>query len=377
MAVTQQLSNDPTTVLQFSTVAFVDMMKRTSFGSIASTSAVYEAKELNGSRRGDRITIPLVNILTGVGVGEGGTMVGREEALNHEAFSMSTGVFRNAVLNPNSETIEQERTYVDFDPVSQELLTEYHGSRLDASVFNVAAGCTATTITVDGTAYTGSNRLFVQGFNTPTAPTSNRILRAGGAANDQSLTSVDTMTLDLVDDALVTIMGTYPTMKPLENGMFRMYMSYQQRIDLERDATGQIQMYQLELAKMQGGKESIYTDADSYYAESRPWGRYKNVEFYCSTRIANGQNSSTAAQITTVNRAVIFGKNALVYGSPFGTMSGRGNKNGVGTPPLRMFVQLSDYEYYKGREGRMLYGLAKTVQDSQDLGTFVISTYAA
>ena len=312
-----------------------------------------------------------------VTIGGGGSQTGNEEALNKESFSMTTGVFRHAVLNPNTDTIEQQRTYINFDSTSEELLRGFHGSRLDASLFNAAAGITATSIAVDGTSYTGSKRLFVQGLNTPTAPTTNRIIRASAAATDQALTSSDTFSLDLIDDALVSIQGVYPTMQPLPNGRYACYMSYAQKRDLLRDSSGQIQMYQIELAKIQGGMDSALSSKDDYYAESTPWGHYGPVDFYCSNRIADGQNSSSAAAITTVKRAVLFGKNALVYGSPFGTLSGRGNSNGKASAPLKLYVQMQDYDYYKGREGRMMYGLKKPVQNSEDLGVYVISTYAA
>lgn len=370
MGVTSQLTGDSNTIKKFSATEFIDMYKKNSFGHIESLGAVHNAPELTGTNAGDQITIPLINRLTGTGIGEGGTLVGNEEGLDKEAFQMTTGIFRHAVLNPNKQTIEQNRTTVDFDRVSTELLKDFHNSRLDTSMFSQLAGSTANTITVDGTAYTSGKRLFVQGLNTPVAPTTNRIARAGGAATDQALTSTDTMNLDLIDDALVSIQGTYPTMKPLRNGMFACYLSYQQAVDLQRDSSGQIQMYQLEQSKMQGGKDSVFTNKDAYYAEDKAWGYYKNVEFYSSNRIADGQNSSTAAAITTVKRAVIIGQRALVYGSPYGTLS-------KGNVPLRMFTQLQDYEYYKGGEGRMNYGLKNVVQDSENLGTYVISTYSA
>lgn len=372
MATTVQTSNAADTVEQFSTDAYVDQYKATAFGTLARIGAITEAPELTGSRKGDQLTISLVNILTGLGIGEGGTMTGNEEALDKETFTMTTGIMRHAVLNPNGTgTIEAQRTNLDFEGVSKELLTGFHGSRQDAAVFNVGAGCTATTITVDGAAYTtAAKRLFVQGFNTPTAPTSSRILRAAAAATDQALTSSDTMALDLVDDALVDMQDVYPNLKPLPNGRYAMFMSYGQRLAMERDSAGQIQYYQIQLARTQGGMTSGLTEKDGLPAESMPWGYYKNVDFYCSNRIASGQNSSTAAAITTVKRAVIFGRNSMVYGSPNGTLKG-------GNVPLRLYVQMQDYDYYKGREGRMLYGLKKPVQNSQDLGTFVISTYSA
>ena len=374
MSSTQMLTTNANTVEQFSKKVFVEMFKPTSFTAMVMSDAIYQAPELTSSGKGDRITIPLVNILRGIGTS--GTLIGKEEALDIESFQMTTGLFRHAVLNPNSDTIEQHRTNIDFARVSEKLIPEFHASRLDASAFNAAAGITSTTITVDGVSYSGSNRLFVQGLNTPTAPTTNRITRAGGASTDQALTSSNTMTLDLVDDVLVSVQNTYPAIKPLKNGRYALFMSHEQARDLQRDSSGQIQFYNLALAEIQGGKETIF-NRKTANGPDVPWGYYKNVDFYISTRVANGENSSSKAEITTVSRAVLMGENALVYGSTFGTINGTGNAGGVGTVPLRITSQLQDYGYYKGIEGRMLYGLAKPVQDGEDLGVHVISTYAA
>ena len=101
-------------------------------------------------------------------------------------------------------------------------------------------------------------------------------------------------------------------------------------------------------------------------------GQYGRVNIYSAPRVAYGLNSSTSAVITTVQRAVLVGKDALSFGSPFG---GRPTDSDV---PLKYFSQLKDYEYYKGLEGRMIYGLKKTVaSNSEDIGVIVISTYGA
>jgi len=101
-------------------------------------------------------------------------------------------------------------------------------------------------------------------------------------------------------------------------------------------------------------------------------GQYANVNIYKAKRVAYGVRSDTSAVITTVRRAVLVGKDAITFASPLG---GRPSDNNV---PLKYFSQLKDYEYFKGLEGRMIYGLKKTVaSNSDDIGVFVISTYAA
>jgi hypothetical protein len=101
-------------------------------------------------------------------------------------------------------------------------------------------------------------------------------------------------------------------------------------------------------------------------------GTYANVNIYEAGRVAYGVRSDTSAVITSVRRAVLVGKNAVTFGSPFG---GRLTDENV---PLRMSDQLKDYGYYKGIEGRLIYGLKKTVpSNGSDVGVYVLSTYAA
>lgn len=349
---------------------FVDIYRASWVGHMFQRGTIVEAAELTGKKAGDETTFSFAGILTGTGIGEGGTLDGNEESLDLQSFTMKTGVFRHAVLNPNDEdTIEGQRSNVNFAKTAEKLLPEFHRARMDASAFNQLAGITATTITVDSTAYTGDARTFVQGLNSVTAPTSQRIVRAGGAASDQALTSSDTMSLDYVDDALVLTEG-YPTMVGFgsDNDEYDLYLSLKQIRDLKRENSGNIQWYQNQLALINGGKDAELLSVG--YNSKKPVARYANVNIYSANRVALGQNGSTDAAISTVRRGVLVGKNALAYGCPFGTLSGDG------AVPLRMKTQMKDYDYYKGIEARALYGLKKIVFDSQDYGSIVISTYA-
>ena len=108
------------------------------------------------------------------------------------------------------------------------------------------------------------------------------------------------------------------------------------------------------------------------FDEMTALGSYAGVNIFQAARVAYGQRSDTSAVITTVRRAVIVGQDALSFASPFG---GRPSDKDV---PLKYFSQLKDYEYFKGLEGRMIYGLKKMVaSNSEDIGVMVISTYAA
>jgi len=206
MSSTGMLTGNALTRKLWATEDWVNPGQRVAFGHMLTRGAIFYASEFEGQKgRGDQITYDYTNKLTGIPIGEGGTLDGNEEALDLGSFSMAMNVTRIGVLNPNDDTIEQQRTLVDFPSRTRKLIPQRHFELLDASVFNQLAGFNPTSYTQNGTTWSGTNKLFVQGHNTPVAPSTNRILRAGGGANDQALTSANTMTLDLIDYALEKI----------------------------------------------------------------------------------------------------------------------------------------------------------------------------
>jgi len=115
MASTTMTSANALTVHLWQTQDWINMGQRVAYGHMFSRGSVFFVEDFLGARaRGDTITYDYTNKLTGIPVGEGGTLDGNEEALNLGYFSMSMNVVRIGVLNPNDDTIEQQRTLVDF-----------------------------------------------------------------------------------------------------------------------------------------------------------------------------------------------------------------------------------------------------------------------
>lgn len=371
MSSTTMASANALTRKLWATEDWVNMGQRTAFGHLFARGSVFYVEDFLGAKaRGDTITYDYTNKLTGIPIGEGGTLDGNEEALNLGNFSMSMNVVRIGVLNPNDDTIEQQRTLVSFPDRTRKVIPARHAELLDTSVFYQLAGANPTSFTINGTTWSGTNKLFVQGLNTPVAPTTTRIIRAGAVANDQSLTSSNTMTLDLIDYALEKIDNSDQPIERLDDGTFDLFVSPEQLVDLKQDTTGKIQWFNIELAKITGGKKNELEDG--MFKNMPALGQYAGVNIYSAPRIAYGLRSDTSAVITTVRRAVLVGKDALTFASPFG---GRPSDKSV---PLKYFSQLKDYEYFKGLEGRMIYGAKKTTpSNGEDIGVMVISTYAA
>lgn len=371
MAVTGMLSANALTRKLWATEDWVNIGQKTAFGHLFKRGAIFYAEDLIGGKaRGDTITYDYTNKLTGIPIGEGGTLDGNEEALNLGSFSMAMNITRIGVLNPNDDTIEQQRTLVDFPQRTRQVIPNRHAELFDTAVFYQLGGANPTTLTINGTTWSGTNKLFVQGHNTPVAPSPLRVIRAGGVANDQSLTSANTFTLDLVDYAMEKMRNSDQPIEAFDDGSYDLYVSPEQMVDLKQDTTGRIQWFNIQLAKITGGKDNELEE--NIYDTMPAAGRYAGVNIYEAPRVAYGVRSDTSAVITTVRRAVLVGKDALTFASPFG---GRPGDKDV---PLKYFDQLKDYGYFKGLEGRLIYGLKKTVaSNSEDIGVIVIATYAA
>lgn len=376
MATTVMTSANDSTVKKWEKTTWVEAYQQSYVGLLAETDSIFDAsssfKSDNG--RGDNITFDYIGKLTGNPLGEGSTAFGNEEALDINSHNMSINLTRIPVSNPNSGSIEQQRTNIDFDTVTANILAGRALELMDTSIFTQLAGFNPTSFTFNGTTYsTTAQKLQVQGHNAPVDPTSNRILRAGSAATDQALSSSDTFSMDLIDFAIEKIEAGDQPIEPCADGYYKLMLHPYQITDLKQDTSGAIQWYQTARSYLEGGNEEKAKIAFKYNYGPIEIGQYENVKIYRAPRVPLGVNSSTGAVINTVRRAVLVGKHALSYASPFGGIA-KSDTN----VPFKMYVQLSDYNYVKGMDLRSLYGIKKmSPSNKQDVGSFVISTYGA
>lgn len=373
MSSTSMLTGNALTVNLWSKEDWYQINQEAMLGHLMDSGAVYKVPEFNGKQKGDTVTFSYRGKGTGKALGEGQTLVGNEDSLDLESQSMVLGVQRYAVKNPNDEdTIESQRTHIEFEKSSREQIRNRYIEWLDAGCFYHLAGASPTTLTIDGTSYASEAELTrnIYGFNVPSAPTSDRVIRPNGVTTDQGLGSADTMTLRLVDYMLEKAGNSTQMIPYLAGKMYNLYVSHEQLVDLQHDTSSPVQWYTNALAAVQGGNEKALSDRFMNNMVSA--GRYRNVNIYAHPRVAYGENGSSGAVITTVRRAVMVGKDALCFGSPFG---GRVTDTEV---PIKYKTELQDYDYYKGIEGRLIWSLKKNVPNNkQDYGVLVCSTYAA
>jgi hypothetical protein len=155
MAQTQMLTGNSLTVKLWEKQAWVQAMARTCLGHVFNRGGVYFPEKLMGKNTvpGDNITFPYIGKLTNIPIGEGGTADGNEEALSLQNFTMAINVSRIPVLNPNTDTIEQQRTVVEFETNTRKVLAKRAAELLDTSMFYQLAGAAPTSLTINGTTY--------------------------------------------------------------------------------------------------------------------------------------------------------------------------------------------------------------------------------
>lgn len=371
MAATSILTGDSYTAKLYATKGWIQAMQQSVCGMLFNKGGVYFPPELMGAdNRGDQLTFNYFGKLNNAPIGEGETADGNEEAVQIKTHSMVMNETRIPVLIPNYG-IEKQRLKQNLETIVTGQIANRAVELMDTSVFTQLAGVNQTSFTLNGTTYsTTAKKLHVQGHNTPVAPTTNRIVRAAGAATDQALTSSDTFTLALIDYALEKNAVSDQPIEPMNDGYFYLFLSPYDVTNLKHDAGSAIQWLNLQTAMISGGKAS---QVEGEYVNNIPYlGVYNNVKIFQAGRVAYGQNSSTSAVITTVRRNVLVGKNALSFASPYG---GRVSDTDV---PFRFQEQLKDYGKYKGILAEMVYGLKKmSPTDKEDIGSFVIGTYAA
>jgi len=371
MASTTMASSNLLTRKLWATEDWMNPGMRTFYGHLFSRGAVYVARDFIGKdARGDELTLDYLNKLTGIPVGEGGTMEGNEEAHNYGYFKMAMNTTRIAQAMPNKGTIEQQRTLVDFPDSARKAIAKRHMELLDTSLFYQLAGADPTSFTLNGTTWSGANKAFVQGHNAVVAPSTSRIVRAAGRATDQALTVSDTMNFGLIDFALEKNASSDQPIESMADGTYDLIISQEQLVDLKQDTSTPVQWFNTTLAMIQGGNNDMLEG--NQFMTATPVGTYSGVNIYVAPRVAYGVRSDTSAVITTVRRAVLVGKDAVAFASP------NGSTPSDSSAPLEYYSKTFDYDYKIGVEGRMIYGLKKIkASNAEDNGVIVISTYAA
>lgn len=371
MADTRVGVNDAKANKLYSKILMKESMKKSYFFSrdFVGEGKILSFKEELAKNAGDRVTYQIAMTPTGHGRKSGETLEGNEEGRTMYTDTLQIDSLRHAERIPNALSIDQKRVGFDLREDAMALLSDWGAITIDAWVMNQLGGNNATSISFDGRdPYTGGDLVKATGMNTATAPSSNRQKIAGGQANDQSLTSSDTMTLNLVDacleEAELATDGAGRIRPVMINGeeYYVMFISHEQAVDLKRDNSSEIQwLRDLQRPLVENGGKS----ADIF---SNALGTYDKVIFHKSSRLPAGVNSSTQATVANTKRAIFCGQNAgcIAFGN-----------GGMGEAAFSWAEKAIDYDEDIGVAVRIVGGASKTVFNGQDAGVVVASTYAA
>lgn len=301
---------------------------------------------------GDKITYGLNTQISGDGVTENETLEGNEEALTTYDDSLFINELAHAVRVKNKQTIDNQRILYNLRTIGKNRLRDWYAKRMSVIFFNQMCG------------YTTENRSKYQGFNSILAPSTNRIFRPNAVANDQSLTSNEKFTLELLDYAKEKARLANPQIRPIMvNGRAKyvVYLHDTQITDL-RTNTSTGQWLDITKAFAMGGSKA---SEDKIFRGAL--GEYNDVVIRQAYDVTQGVHSGTGAAVANTRRAIFLGAHACVCA--FGRDGGPTDYNWV--------EKTFDYDRHLGISVQNIWGWKKTRFNSEDYGVIVIPTYAA
>lgn len=348
MATTLFGTNNALAVKLFSKRLFREALKATyAYNFIGETAdALCQFLTDTSKGPGDKITYGLRLQLAADGVQGDGTLEGNEEALVTYSDSLVIDQLRNAVRSGGK--MSEQRIPWSVREEALMGLKDWWAGRIDSWFFNQLTG---TTPSGNDVRYTG-----LQATITPTTAQWLNVGQATGSAGEASIGSGNTMVIGQLDKAVATAKTLSPLIRPIKvdgNDMYVAFMHPYQIYSL-RSGTSTGTFLDIQKSAMTGGdveNNPIFTGA---------MGIYNNVVIHESFRIPTGGIANT-------KRAVFCGAQAAVLAV--------GQTNSADRP--NWVEQLFDYGNQLGVAGGMIAGLKKTVFNSADFGTILLSSYAA
>lgn len=308
---------------------------------------------------GDRVTITLRMQMTGDGVSELQTQEGNEEQI----ITYTTNVLINELSHAarSNRTISQQRVPFKLGFEMNDGLSDWWANRMDTTFFNHLCGNTVANTQA------GADLKYA-GFNTITAPTSGRQLWASAShTSDQTLDSGDPVTLSVIDKcvelALTGGSTGLPPIRPiagLPGGAQYVFFVHPTQTTQLRTSTTTLNWADLQKALLQGGK-----DEDSMFWKGG-LGVYNKTLLVEDSRVTKGVNSSSGAAVANTRRSVFCGAQAL--GLAFG--------QGYGPEEWKVQEETFDYGRQLGVNALNIFGMKKTVFNSNDFAALVVSSYA-
>ncbi len=314
------------------------------------SNSLIQVKSETSKGAGDKITFGLRMQLTGAGIQGDNTLEGNEEALSTYSDAVLLDQLRHAVRSAGK--MSEQRVPFSVREEAYAGLKDWWMDRYDTSFFNQAAGRSG----IADTRLTGN-----QAAVAPTA-TTNHIF-CNDATTDETIGTNDPFSLADLDEAVAIAKTNSPMIRPIRvnGGEYYVCFLHPGQVFSLRSGTAAGTWQDIQKYAMSGGdvkNNPIFTGA---------LGMYNGVVLHESTRVPKGQNSTTAVEVANTRRAILCGAQAV-------TMAfGQGNS----ANKFSWEEELFDYGNQLGVAAGAIFGAKKTVFNSKDFGTIVISSYSA
>lgn len=321
-----------------------------------STDDLIQIKDETQKSAGDQITYGLRMQLSGNGVLGDGTLEGNEEALTTYSDAVIINQLRHAVRSQGR--MSQQRVPFSVRDEALSGLRDWWADRIDWSGFNQLCGNlgpSTPSLTATDTRWTGMNAAI--------APDANHYTNVAASSDDTGLSSGNVFNLTMLDKAVERAKTLTPAIRPVKQNGKSLYIAFlhpYQVTDL-RTSTSTGQWLDIQKAAMTGGEISDNPIFDGSL------GMYNGVLLHEDARVTQGYNPTGNAAISTVRRAMFGGAQAGMIAF------GRDNS----TNKFTWVEELFDYENQLGVSAGLIFGLKKTVYNSADFATIVMSSYAA
>lgn len=324
-------------------------------------SVIQRVTKLSETERGMECVMQLVLDLSGDGVVGDNELNGNEEALVNDAQTIRIDQLRHGTKSKGE--MAEQATVIRFREQSKDKLAFWLSDKLDELMFLTLSG-RAYTLTTGGATRTGSQLPSLRFASDVAAPSSNRIIYAGSATSEATLTTADKMSWEVIVRART--LAERKRLRPIRGGgkgYFCLVISSEQRRDLVLDPTYQTI---LRSAEKVGDKNPLFTGA---------MATVDSVCLHSHQKVFN--TFGLGASSKWGSGSTVDGAQAMLLGAQAGGIATLGS----------MFWRESELTDYNNRPGvgvgrklGMLKPQFKSVFDSntrQDFGTIAVKTAAA
>ena len=198
---------------------------------------IQRVSKLSETERGLECVMQLVQDMQGDGVVGDNELDGNEEAMVNDAQTIRIDQLRSGVKSKGQ--MSEQATVIRFRTTGKEKLSFWLADKLDEMIFLTASG-RAFTLKLNGSTRVGSQLPSLSFAADVAAATTNRIIHAGSATSEATLTTSDKMSWTVIVNARTK--ASRKKLRPIREGgkeYFAMVLSSEQRRDLVLDPTYQ------------------------------------------------------------------------------------------------------------------------------------------